>query len=101
MEPEKSAGDRLDSLFGPAYVNVRYIYMRSVMSTLIERVDDYGRPAWIGLMVLGFILCWPVGLIILGFLIGSGRMGCWSHHYGDSWRNDRWQRRMNRMQRGV
>ena len=71
------------------------------MSTLIERVDDYGRPAWIGLMVLGFILCWPVGLIILGFLIGSGRMGCWSHQYGDSWRNDRWQRRMNKMQRGV
>jgi hypothetical protein len=71
------------------------------MSTLIERVDDYGRPAWIGLMVLGFILCWPIGLIILGFLIGSGRMGCWSRHYGNSWRDDRWQRRMDKMQRGA
>ena len=77
------------------------------MTTLIERVDDFGRPAWIALMVLGFIVFWPIGLIILGFLIGSGRMGCWSHHnngqWGGAWGNggDRWQRKMDRMQRGV
>ena len=72
------------------------------MSTLIERVDDYGRSAWIALMVLSFILCWPIGLIILGFLIGSGRMSCWHHNYGDGgWRADRWQRKMDRMQRGF
>jgi Protein of unknown function (DUF2852) len=67
------------------------------MTTLIERVDEFGRPAWIALMVLSFIMCWPVGLIILGFLIGSGRMGCWSHNHG----GDRWQRRADRMQRGI
>jgi Protein of unknown function (DUF2852) len=67
------------------------------MTTLIERVDDFGRPAWIALMVLSFILCWPIGLIILGFLVGSGRMGCWTNHSG----GDRWQRRMDRMQRGA
>ena len=74
------------------------------MTTLIERVDDIGRPAWIALMVLGFILCWPIGLIILGFLLGSGRMGCWSRQNGGPWGgqpNDRWQRRMDRMQRGA
>jgi hypothetical protein len=70
------------------------------MTFLIERVDDYGRPAWIALMVLGFILCWPIGLIILGFLIGSGRMACWSHHNGGYY-GDRWQRKMDRMQRGF
>ena len=69
------------------------------MTTLIERVDDFGRPAWIALMVLSFVFCWPIGLIILGFLIGSGRMSCWSH--GNSWQTDRWQRRMDRMQRGA
>jgi Protein of unknown function (DUF2852) len=69
------------------------------MSTLIERVDDYGRPAWIALMVLSFFLCWPIGLIILGFLLGSGRMTCWSYRHG--YNGDRWQRRMDRMQRGV
>jgi len=69
------------------------------MTNLIERVDDFGRPAWIVLMVLSFILCWPIGLIILGFLIGSGRMGCWSQHNG--YHGDRWQRRADRMQRGI
>jgi len=65
--------------------------------TLIDRVDDFGKPAWIVAIVLSFVMFWPLGLILLGFLIGSGRiMGCWSHNGGD-----RWQRRMDRMQRGV
>jgi hypothetical protein len=34
------------------------------------------RPLAIALTVLGFILWWPVGLAILFFMIGSGRMGC-------------------------
>ena len=29
------------------------------------------------LMVLGFIWWWPVGLILLGFLIARGGFGCW------------------------
>src|SRR5271155_632591 len=76
--------------------------------TLVNRIDEFGRPGWIALTVLGFILCWPIGLIILGFLLGSGRMGCWSRRNGGQWdgawngqRSDRWQRRMDRMQRGV
>jgi hypothetical protein len=28
-------------------------------------------------MVLGFILWWPVGLLVLGYLWWSGKMGCW------------------------
>jgi hypothetical protein len=43
---------------------------------LVARVDELGKPAWIGLMVLGFILFWPVGLALLVYLIWSGRMGC-------------------------
>ena len=34
------------------------------------------RPLAIALMVVGFILWWPVGLAILFYMIGSGRMGC-------------------------
>ena len=41
------------------------------------RLDDLGKPAWIALMILGFIIWWPVGLAMLAFLFGSGRMGCW------------------------
>jgi len=68
--------------------------------TLVNRIDEFGRPGWIALTVLSFILCWPIGLIILGFLIGSGRMGCWSHHNGFNG-GDRMQRRADRMQRGI
>lgn len=44
---------------------------------LAARMDDYGRPAWLGAMVLGFIVFWPLGLGILAYLLWSGRMGCW------------------------
>ena len=56
---------------------------------LVERLDDLGRPAWIALMVLGFVLFWPVGLAILAYLIWSRRMGC-SHGARGEWRQ-RWK----------
>jgi hypothetical protein len=45
------------------------------MYEVIARIDDYGKLAWIALMVLGFIFFWPVGLAILIYIIWSGRMG--------------------------
>ena len=68
--------------------------------TLVDRVDEFGRGGWIAVTVLSFVVFWPVGLVMLGFLYGSGRMGCWHNHGGD-WRSDRWQRKMDRMQRGF
>jgi hypothetical protein len=46
------------------------------MTEMVAKLDDLGKPAWIALMVLSFILFWPVGLAVLAFLIWSGRMGC-------------------------
>ena len=43
---------------------------------LVATLDDYGKPAWIAAMILGFIVWWPVGLGVLAYLIWSGRMGC-------------------------
>ena len=63
------------------------------MSHVIERVDDYGIGAWIALMVVSFVLVWPVGLALLAFLIWSGRMSCRSES-GE----DRWERGVARMQ---
>jgi hypothetical protein len=34
------------------------------------------RPVAIAFTVLGFIFWWPVGLAMLFYMIGSGRMGC-------------------------
>ena len=63
---------------------------------MVDRVDAYGHAAWVGLMVLAFILFWPVGLGLLAFLLGSGRMGCGGRWSGED-RRERFERKMNRM----
>ena len=60
------------------------------------RIDEFGKPAWIALMIFGFWAWWPLGLAILAFTIGSGRMGCWNHHG-----MNRWQDKMDRMRSKV
>ena len=80
------------------------------MHALAEQLDDIGKPAWIALTVVSFIVFWPLGLVLLGFLVGSGRMACWAHHSSDRWEHgwdrwqrgeDRWQRRMERLQQRI
>ncbi|HKY95556.1 MAG TPA: DUF2852 domain-containing protein [Kiloniellales bacterium] len=53
------------------------------MTGVIARIDEQGPFAWIGLMVLSFILFWPAGLALLAFLIWSGRMGCRAGRWGN------------------
>ena len=52
---------------------------------LIGKLDEIGKPAWIGVMVLSFIVWWPMGLALLAFLIWSGRMGCGGHRSAGRW----------------
>ena len=73
------------------------------MTGLMERLDDIPKPAWIALLVVSFILFWPIGLDLLIYLKWSGRMFCSRHgRYGhwsgpdsrearDEWRA--WKRR--------
>jgi hypothetical protein len=49
-------------------------------------LDERGMVAWIGAMVLGFILFWPLGLGILFYMIWSKRMNC------RGWKRDRNER---------
>ncbi len=56
---------------------------------IAAKLDDYGKPAWITVMVLGFILFWPIGLAILAYLIWSGRMGSWKHSSAGRWHSER------------
>jgi hypothetical protein len=65
----------------------------AALDSATAKLDQFGKPAWIALMVLGFMVWWPIGLCVLAFTIGSGRMGCGYHGgYG------RWQHKMDRMQ---
>jgi hypothetical protein len=59
---------------------------------ITAKLDEFGKPAWIALIVLGFMVFWPLGLAILAFTIWSGRMSCGYHG------QERWQRKMDRMQ---
>ncbi len=60
---------------------------------ITAKLDEFGKPAWIALTVFGFIVWWPLGLAVLAFAIGSGRMmGCWRHG-GMS----RWEQKADRM----
>ncbi len=60
---------------------------------ITAKLDEFGKPAWIALIILGFMAFWPLGLAILAFTLWSGRMGC-GFHGGP----DRWQHKMERMQ---
>ena len=39
-------------------------------------LDGKGKGAWIAVMVLGFIIFWPVGLALLAYMIWSNKMSC-------------------------
>jgi len=64
---------------------------------LARKLDEHGKGAWICVMVLSFIIFWPAGLAILGYLIWSGRMKCWkAAHMGRVCGVGRWHNQRGR-----
>src|SRR4051812_8708129 len=56
--------------------------------TPVAWLDDMGKPAWIALTIVSFFVWWPLGLVVLGYLAGSGRMfRCWNSRGGAEWRS--------------
>ncbi len=46
-------------------------------------IDSHGHKGWIATMILGFIFGGPLGLAILFYALGTGRMGkCKSRRHG-------------------
>ena len=41
---------------------------------LLSKIDEFGKFGWATVVVIGFWLAWPVGLMTLAFLAGSGRL---------------------------
>src|SRR5512144_2552928 len=55
--------------------------------TPVAWLDEVGKPAWIALVIVSFFIWWPLGLVVLGYTIGSGRMfRCWNSRRGGEWR---------------
>lgn len=73
------------------------------VSTVVTKIDDQGPWAWIGALVLSFILFWPAGLALLAFLMWSGRMGCRTDRWGGrgiTRLHDAWQEQKRRWREG-
>ena len=49
--------------------------IKQTLNDFINWMDKQGLIAWIALMVLSFIFVWPLGLVVLFFLIWSNRFG--------------------------
>ncbi len=52
---------------------------------IAEKLDEYGKGAWIGLILLGFWVAWPVGLALLIYVACSGRMRAWKMQGRGQW----------------
>ncbi len=54
---------------------------------LQAKLDEWGKPAWISLLVLAFITGWPLGVAVLAYLAGSGRLKAWRSEMPGTWFN--------------
>jgi hypothetical protein len=53
--------------------------MTAIMSwpgQIEDWLDARGKGAWITAMVLAFIFVWPLGLLLLGYMIINGKFAC-------------------------
>jgi hypothetical protein len=57
------------------------------MHAVMDRLDDLPKPALVALVVIGFIVFWPVGVALLVYMIWSGRMFCGRHGRHGRWYN--------------
>lgn len=69
----------------------------------LGKIDEFGKLGWLTLVVLSFWFAWPVGLMLIAFLAGSGRLrwmrneacapGAWFNLGGEDRRwNNPWPR---------
>jgi len=44
---------------------------------LLRKIDAYGKMGWLTVTVVSFWLAWPIGLLVVAYLVGSGRLQAW------------------------
>lgn len=44
---------------------------------VLGKIDQYGKMGWLLVTVATFWLAWPLGLALVAFLVGSGRVRTW------------------------
>ena len=53
---------------------------------VLTKLDQLGKYAWLAVILIAFWTAWPVGLAVLAYLVGSGRLRAWSEAPG-AWFN--------------
>ena len=51
---------------------------------LLTKLDELGKVAWLATTVAAFVVAWPVGLAMLAYLGGSGRVQAWYAEHADA-----------------
>ena len=54
---------------------------------MISRLDEMGKVAWLGVVLVAFWAAWPLGLAVLAYLAGSGRLRGWRDVAPGTWFN--------------
>jgi Protein of unknown function (DUF2852) len=44
---------------------------------VIAKLDEMGKLAWLAVILIAFWTAWPLGLAVLAYLLGSGRLRGW------------------------
>ncbi len=65
---------------------------------IAAKLDEWGKGAWIAVMIAAFVVFWPAGLALLAYLIWSGRMG-YRHCYWDGRTEDEFRQRRDEMRK--
>ena len=55
---------------------------------VLSKLDGMGKLAWLGVIFIAFWTAWPLGLAVLAYLVGSGRLRTWFEAPG-TWCNMR------------
>ncbi len=55
---------------------------------VLAKLDAMGKLAWLGVVLIAFWTAWPLGLAVLAYLVGSGRLRTWFETPG-AWCNMR------------
>ena len=53
---------------------------------VLAKLDEMGKLGWVAVTFVAFWMAWPLGLAVLAFLVGSGRLGGWGGARG-TWCN--------------
>jgi hypothetical protein len=70
-----------------AIAPVQPVFGAKPMMSFATRLDELAKPIWITLAILCFFFWWPLGLVILAYMIWSKKMGCCGIGFGH-WREN-------------